>query len=99
MVDHAKCNAVRTACAETSVSYDMRVVRTRNIDHTIQILEAITVRTAARFHQGLCYFKKPNLRTNLNFTFLGQQLENPLYLTMDMFKKVLLGVDLLKISQ
>ena len=70
------------------VSYDMRVVRTRNIDHTIQILEAITLYTTGRFHRGQCFFKLLQQSSNPNFAFVGQTVETPLYLTMDHFKKI-----------
>lgn len=58
MADHPKCTGVRTAVAETSTSYDMRVVRTRNLDHTINVLQAIYFQSVERFKQGSCYYTR-----------------------------------------
>merc|ERR1711991_609122 len=65
--------------AETSVAYDMRVVRSRNIDHTIVMLHAITQQIDKRFRQGKCPFKFIIKKSDT--------IETPLYLTFEYYKR------------
>ena len=92
MVDNPKCTAVRTAVADTSVAHDMRILRTRNIDHTIQLLCSIYNQTVVRFQSGKCFYKKKILPVS-NFPFLNQTqissvCDNGLYISYDDFKQL-----------
>jgi crossover junction endonuclease MUS81 len=92
MVDNPKCTAVRTAVADTSVAHDMRILRTRNIDHTIQLLCSIYNQTVVRFQNGKCFYKKKTLPVS-NFPFLNQTkisslCDNGLYISYDDFKQL-----------
>jgi len=89
MADHPKCTAVRTAVAETSTSYDMRVLRTRNLDHTISILQALYFQAAERFKAGKCFYSqipKPGIFSSVCSG--GEAAVTDMYLSWTHFKNL-----------